>query len=69
MDSQKNHHTTETFTEVTNNEVNEEIVHIKPPKYSHLSKEEQKALEDLQERDNIVIVNANKGGAVVIMEG
>ena len=69
MDSQKTHHTTETFTEVTNNEINEEIVHIKPPKYSNLSKGEQKALEDLQERDNIVIVNANKGGAAVIMEG
>ena len=27
MDSKKNHQTTETFTEVTNNEINEEIVH------------------------------------------
>ena len=42
--------------------------HIKPPKYSNLSKGEQKALEDLQERDDAVIVNAKKGGAEVIMD-
>ena len=41
---------------------------MKPPKYSNLSKGEQKALEDLQERDDIVIVNADKAGAVVIMD-
>ena len=64
----KNHHTIEAFIEATNNEINEEIAHIKPPKYSNLSKGEQNALEDLQERDDIVIVNVDKGGAVVIMD-
>ena len=59
----KTHHTIETFIEATNNEINEEIAHIKPPRYSNLSKREQKALEDQQERDDIVIVNADKGGA------
>ena len=67
MDTQKTHHTTETFTEATNNEINEEIAHIKPPKYSNLLKGEQKALEGLQERDDIVIINSAKGGAVAIM--
>ena len=46
-------------------------MHIKPPKYSILSKGEQEALEDLQERDdlhNVVIFNAHKGGVVVIMD-
>ena len=60
----KNDHTTETFIEATNNEIREEITHIKPSNYSILSKREQKALDDLQERDDIVIVNAVKGGAV-----
>ena len=40
----KNCHTTEAFIEATNNEINEEIAHIKPPKYSNLSRGEQKAL-------------------------
>ena len=64
----KNHHTIEAFIEATNNEINEEIAHTKPPKYSNLSKGEQNALEDLQERDDIVIVNVDKGGAVVITD-
>ena len=68
MDTPKNHHTIETFIEAMNNEINDEIAHVKRPKYSNLSKGEQKALEDLQERDDIVIVNADKGGAVVIMD-
>ena len=38
------HHTIETFIEATNKEINEEIAHIKPPKYSNLSKGEQKSL-------------------------
>ena len=41
MDSPKNCHTNETFIEATNNEINEEIAHIKPPKYSNFSKREQ----------------------------
>ena len=40
--------TTETFIEATNNEINEEMAHTKPLKYSNLSKGEQKALKDLQ---------------------
>ena len=38
----KNHHTIETFIEATNKEISKEIAHIKPPKYSNLSKGEQK---------------------------
>ena len=64
----KKHHTIETFIEGTNNKISKEIGHIKPPKYSNLSKGEQEALEDLQERDDIAILNGNKGGAVVIMK-
>ena len=53
MDTQKNRHTIEIFIEALNNEINKEIAHIKPPKYSNLSKGEQAALEDLQERNDI----------------
>ena len=35
----QNNHTIETFIEATNNEINEEIAHIKPTNYSNLSKE------------------------------
>ena len=64
----ENRYTTETFIETKNNEIIVEVAHIFPPKYSTLSKGEQKALEDPQERDDIVIVNADKGGAVAIID-
>ena len=55
----KNHNT---------DEINKKIAHIKTPKYSNLSKGEQKALKDLKLRDDIVIVNVDKRGALVIMD-
>ena len=64
----KSHHPIETFMEATNNQINEEIAHIKLPKYSNLLKGEQKALEDLQEGDDIVIADADKGEAVTDYE-
>ena len=41
-----------------------------PPKKirSNLSKDEKVALKDLSKRDDIIITNADKGGAVVIMD-
>ena len=44
---QKNHYTIDTFIEATNNEINQEI-HIRN-------------LQDLQERNDILIANADKG--------
>ena len=67
MNTPKMHHTIETFIEATNIEINEEIARVKPPIYSNLLKEEQKALEGLQERDDIAIVKADKGGTVFLM--
>ena len=52
----KEHHTIEIFIGATNNKINKEIAHIKPPKYSNLSKGEQEALENLQERDERTFV-------------
>ena len=64
---QKTCHTIETVIEATDNEISKEVAHIKPPKYSNLSKGEQEPLKDLQERYDIVIVNTDKGGGVLIM--
>ena len=63
-----NHHSIETFIEATRNEINNEIEKTKQPLYSNLSVKEQKALQELQSRDNIVITDAVKGGMVVIFD-
>ena len=63
-----NHHSIETFIEATRNEINNEIEKTKQPLYSNLSVKEQKALQELQSRDNIVITDAAKGGMVVIFD-
>ena len=38
------------------------------PNYSNLSVKEQKALQKLQSRDDNVIIDTDKGGAVVILD-
>ena len=64
----KSHHTVKTFIEVTNKDIYAVIKKLKQPKYYYLSEKEQKALEELKVRDHIVITNADKGGAVVILD-
>lgn len=51
----KTHQTIKTFIESTYNDINEEILQIKLPKYSNLSKVQLIALVDLKERDDIVL--------------
>ena len=63
-----NHHSLETFIEGTRNEINNEIEKTKRPNYSNLSVKEQKELQVLQSKDDIVIAEADKGGAVVILD-
>ena len=58
----------ESFIEATRNEINNEIEKTKRPNYSNLSIKEQKALQELQSREDIVITNADKDGAVVILD-
>ena len=62
------HHSLETFIEGTRNEINNEIEKTKRPNYSNLSVKEQKELQVLQSKDDIVIAEADKGGAVVIRD-
>lgn len=59
----------ESFIEATNNDIDAEIKQLKQPKYSKLSEREQKSLEDLKARDDIIITNVDNVGAVVILDG
>ena len=64
-----NHHRSmETFIEATHNEINNEIIKTKRPNYSNLSAKEQKTLQELQPKYNIVITEADKNGTVIILD-
>ena len=62
-----NHHSIETFIETTRNEFNKEIEKTKRPNYSNLSVKEQKALQELQSKDDIAITDADKDGVIAII--
>ena len=68
MDPSKNHVTLETIIEAPNNDIDAVIKKLKWPKYSNLSERDQKTLEEWKVRDDIVITNAYKGGAVVVLD-
>ena len=64
----QNHHSIETFIDLVQHDINDpKILSTKRPK-DNLTKGEQKALEELSKRDDIIIRNADKGGAIVIMD-
>ena len=63
-----NHHSIETFIEATRNEIKEKVEETQPLKYSNLTIKERKAMQELQSRKSTVITNADKGGAVVILD-
>ena len=54
--------------EATCNEIQEKIEEARPSKYSNLTIKEQKAMQELQSRDDIVITDTDKGGAVAILD-
>ena len=64
-----NHHSIETFIEATRNEMQGKTEETsKKLKYSNLAIKERKAVQELQSRNEIVITDANKGEAVVILD-
>ena len=63
-----NHHSIDTFMEAAHNEINNEIEKTKRPNYSNSFVKEQKTLQKLQSRDSIVITEADKGDAVVMLD-
>ena len=64
----KVHHTINTFVESFENQLKRENLHQNRDKKKNLNKEELKALQNLQKRDDIIIINADKGGAITIMD-
>ena len=62
------HHTIKTFIESFENQVKEDISKFKSNKTNNLTRNEIKALTELQERDDIIIINADKGGAITILD-
>lgn len=56
------------MTAATFTERNQEIPHVKSPKYSNLLKEKQITLDDLQKRNDNVNINPDKVGAAVIID-
>ena len=62
------HHTIKTFIESFENQVKEDISKSKPNKMNNLTHNEIKALTELQKRDDIIIINADKGGAITILD-
>ncbi|XP_066925555.1 uncharacterized protein [Clytia hemisphaerica] len=61
------HHTVKTFIDAFENEINNHEVTRTKRKYN-LKKEEREALEQLRRKEDIIITNADKGGAVVIQD-
>ena len=62
-----NHHTIKSFIEAVNNDIDNLPQNNSKRKYN-LTKAERKALEELRDRSDLVITNADKGGAVVIQD-
>ena len=67
------HHTVRTFLEDFNKKVTEELnpgpsQQERPTNGMNLSKAEQSALQDLKHMEDIIITNADKGGAVVVQD-
>ena len=65
------HHTVKTFIEDFTWKLNNSLEEQKETdnkQYKNLNKHEEKALQDLMERNEILICNADKGGTVVIMD-
>ena len=64
------HHTVKTFVEDFTRQINNSIqdVNKKKSPQKNLTKQEEGALKDLMKRNDIIICNADKGGAVVILD-
>ena len=63
------HHTVNTFVESFENQVKNELPQTTRCKdKKNLNRHELTALEDLQKREDIVIINADKGGAITVLD-
>ena len=64
----KNHHTVLTYIKGTQEELECTMENQKPKLFNNLNKCERKALQELSERDDIVITKADKDGTVIIID-
>ena len=64
----KNRNIIKTFIEATKSGIKDELKTIPAHKFTNLSKKEQNALKELKCREDVVITDADKGGAVVILD-
>ena len=62
------HHTVETFIEQFANDINQSLDMPRSGPKKNLTKEEEKALNDLMTRNDIIFCSADKGGACVILD-
>ena len=62
------HHTVQTFIEATTKDIEVKKLEKKEKSKKNLTKEEIDALNNLKQREDIIISNADKGGAVVIQD-
>ena len=63
-----NHHRINTYVEAVKKDIEQSKTVTARKLRPNLSKDEKVALKDLSKRDDIIITNADKGGAVVIMD-
>ena len=68
MNACNNHHRIKTFTKTTRSDIQEKLEKARPLKYSNLAIKEQKEMEELQSRNDIVITDADKGRTVVALD-
>ena len=65
----KNHHIVETQSEATKNALETEEQNNNDNKYyNNLTKGERKVLKELADQNDIIIIKADNGGAVVIID-
>ena len=56
------------YIESFENQIKADISTKKPIMRNNLTHNEMKALKDLQKREDIIIINADKGGAITILD-
>ena len=65
---QQVHHTAKTFIETFENDIKEDLSTVRPRNPNNINKDDSKALDNLNNRTDIIIINAYKVGAVTILD-
>ena len=67
-ESKKNHHTVETFIEAVNKDIVERFSDTKKLPKNNLTDTDKNTIEYFSKRNDLVITEADKGGATVILD-